>query len=245
MNNYEHFVTIVAGNNPDELMKRYIKGETEYATVKKEDAHRLKENHINMAKAYLNTDVTEFEKLELEDIIESLELMTDDEFFESLKEENDIDENGNVLIYDDSNIMVTSYNIGKNLSMPFITINGEETFQTLKKNIDWQKIHLKDKAYYERVWEITMEGSEPSNDDEMKIKRMMGNRQEYFSFFKNKETYASHCSAFWGYAFVSEETNWVELTPNKNQIDWVLGYYDTFIKPLPENTLLTIYECRK
>jgi hypothetical protein len=188
------------------------------------------------------------EKLELEDIIETLEGQTVSEFWEDYKEEQNIlaeDGEGNILVVDDSEIKCTSYNIGKHLSTPFILNDGQVVFQARNEDINWERNHLYDKAYYERVWELIMDNAEPANEDETKIKRTMGNQTEYFRFFGNKETYAIHSSAFWGYAFLSEETGWVELTPEKGQIEWVMNYYETFIKPLPKNTLLTIYECRK
>ena len=250
MENYNHFVVIAAGENPDELMKRYESGNEKTVVIYKEDAEKLRRQHIEMAKAYKEVDLNEFERLQIEDIIETLEEQTLEEFWNDFIAEQDVideDENGNITVLDDSSIKFSSYNIGKNLSAPFILKNGELSFQDKKGNVDWDRIHLfeSERLYYERVWEIVMDGEEPKNDDEMKIKRTMGNRKDYFSFFGDKYTYAAHCSAFWGYAFLSEETGWVELNPERHQIEWVLSYYEDFIKPLPENTLLTIYECRK
>ena len=73
----------------------------------------------------------------------------------------------------------------------------------------------------------------------------MKNRTMYFSKFKTKENYVIHSTAFWGYAFLSEKTGWKELEEHMNQFDWVSHFYDNFIKPLDENTLLTIFECKK
>lgn len=250
MENYNHFVAIVAGENPEELMSKYARDNVKTATIYIKDAETLRLKHIEMAKAYMNGNLNEFERLQLEDIIETLEEQTAEEFWKDYKEEQTIieeDEDGNIVVEDDSDVMFSSYNVGKNLSMPFITNDGQTSFQERVKNINWERIHLfpLDVEYYERVWEIVMDGDTPKDEKESKIKRTMGNQKDYFSFFGNKETYASHCSAFWAYAFLSEETGWVELSPNKEQIDWVLGYYDNFIETLPENTLLTVYECRK
>ena len=250
MENYNHFVVIVAGENPDELMKRYDSGDEKTVVFYKKDAEKLRGQHIEMAKAYREVELSEFEKLQIEDIIETLEEQTIEEFWEDFTSEQNVideDDEGNITVADDSNIKFTSYNIGKNLSAPFVLKDGRLSFQDKKENVNWERIHMfkLDFDYYCRVWEIVMEGDTPANDDEMKIKRNMGNRKDYFSFFGDKHTYAAHCSAFWGYAFVSEETGWVELTPEKHQVEWVLNYYEDFIKPLSDNTLLTIYECRK
>lgn len=247
MENYNHFVVIVAGENPDELMQQYLYDNSEIEILyKKEDAHKLKLQHIEMAKALLNNTDSEYEKMELEDIILTLNSQTDEEFFEDLADDYDIDEEGNIIGTSNENKFET-YNIGKNLSTPFILKDGRTKFQALKNDINWDRIHLfgMDMDFYRRVWEISVEGDTPQNDTEIEVKKNMGNKKSYFAFFGDKETYACHSSAFWGYAFLSEETGWIELTCDKSQIEWVMNYYDTFIKPLPENTLLTIFECRR
>lgn len=245
MENYNHFVTIVAGDNPEELMRQYLfDDENTQILYRKEDAHKLKLQHIQMAEALLKNCQDNYEKMDLEDIIIALKTQSDDEFFDDLSDEYDTDEDGNI-IGPINEAKFETYNIGKHLSTPFMLKDGELSFQERKKEIDWERIHLHDMFYYERVWDLAMTDAEPVNDQEVQIKKNMSNKKEYFSFFGNKETYAAHNSAFWGYAFLSEETGWVELDFDKNQLDWVTNYYDDFIVPLSEDTLLTIYECRR
>ena len=45
-------------------------------------------------------------------------------------------------------------------------------------------------------------------------------------------------------AFVSNETGWMEQA-DEDQEQWVLTFYDRFIKPLPETTQLKIYNFKK
>ena len=52
-------------------------------------------------------------------------------------------------------------------------------------------------------------------------------------------------TAFWGYAFLSEKTGWVELEDNEEQFKWVVNFYNKFIKPQSDDTLISIYECRR
>jgi hypothetical protein len=73
----------------------------------------------------------------------------------------------------------------------------------------------------------------------------MKNREGYFMKFGTRENYIVTSTAFWGYAFVSENIEWIEMEPHVNQFEWVSNYYDRFIKPLSNDTLLTIYECKK
>jgi hypothetical protein len=71
----------------------------------------------------------------------------------------------------------------------------------------------------------------------------MKNRIAYFENFKDKETYISWSTSFWGYAFV-DQNNWYDMDTEKmGQIEWVNSFYDKYIKKLPENTRITIYEC--
>ena len=247
MENYSHFVTIVAGENPVESIDKFKdKGENKLTLAYRyKDAELVKHTHTLMAKEYLKQVDSEFEKMELEDIIETLENQSIDEFWKDLSEEYEMDEDKN--LYTDKNLesKCSSYNIGKNLSLPFTLKDGTTSFQARKGDVDWEQMHLRDYDMYIRTWELAMEGEIPLNDIEKNIKKNMSNMRDYFMFFGDKETYASHCSAFWGYAFLDEEGWWTDLSFETNQIDWVLNYYEKFIEPLPNNTLLTVFECRK
>ena len=90
MENYNHFVVIAAGENPDELMKRYESGNEKTVVFYKKDAEKLRSQHIEMAKAYRQVELSEFEKLQIEDIIETLEEQTIEEFWEDFTSEQDV-----------------------------------------------------------------------------------------------------------------------------------------------------------
>ena len=62
--------------------------------------------------------------------------------------------------------------------------------------------------------------------------------------FETKDNYVMQSTAFWAYAFV-DENKWTELDETTSQFEWVKNFYDRFIKPLDDNTLLTILECKK
>lgn len=137
----------------------------------------------------------------------------------------------------------TAYEIGKWFSTPFFTKTGDERFQAKKGDIDWGHMHLHGQAIYGTAWELVMDGREPVNETEKTIYESMKNRKEYFSKYETKENYVASFTMFWGYAFLSEETGWLELEDNMDQYVWVTNFYDLFIKNLPDDTLLTIYEC--
>ena len=128
--------------------------------------------------------------------------------------------------------------------VPFITLDGNEVFQARKKDIDWNRIHLFGQEIYRRAWEMVMEKSEPMTDQEKNIFENMKNRTAYFEKFKDKKRYVTYATAFWGYAFV-DDNKWIDMDSEKDGYDWVSNFYERFIVPLDDNTLLTIYECRK
>jgi len=248
MADYDFFVTVVAGENPEDLMKDYDKNlEVEpYIVYKYEDAQLIKDRYLSICKALLeNGDLDENEKKGIEITIEEAENMDAEDFYFDYTQDYNLDpKTGDAISNKNKNGKWSSYQLGKLFSIPFKTLNGQETYQARKKDIDWSKMHLDGQEIYERAWELVMDKRPPINTHEEKIYENMKNRTGYFSKFGNKENYVINSTAFWGYAFLSEKTGWTQLEDNMNQFDWVSSYYDNFIVPLEDNTLLTIYETR-
>ena len=73
----------------------------------------------------------------------------------------------------------------------------------------------------------------------------MKDKQAYFEKFETKENYITSNTAFWGYAFLSDITGWLDAEDIEDQFVWMSNFYDLYIKNLPDDTLLTIYECKK
>ena len=92
---------------------------------------------------------------------------------------------------------------------------------------------------------MVMEKSKPETDYEALIYDNMKDKITYFEKFETKENYVISNTAFWGYAFVSESKGWMDASEVESQFVWMNNFYDLFIKNLPDNTLLSIYECRK
>ena len=249
MADYNFFVTIVAGENPNDLMTIYDKNlkVEPYIVYKYEDANLLKRRYINICKSLLNNkkNLSDDEITDINTIITETEEMDDDDFYFDYVSEYSLDNNGNAIATTNKNGKWSSYQEGKLFSVPFITFDGREVFQARKKEIDWSKMHLAGQEIYKRAWEMVMENSKPQNDYEQNIYDNMKNRTMYFEKFENKNNYVVHSTAFWGYAFLSEQTGWKELEENMNQYNWVANFYDNFIVPLDDDTLLTILECRR
>jgi len=244
---FRHFVVIVAGDNPEGQMLPYDnKKEVEpYVVYKYSDAQILKDKYMQMYEALLAGDeLSEDEKKEVQEEYNEIKDESPTELFFEITEGYDYDnETGDAISKKNPNGKWKSFNLGKFFCVPLITNNGDEVYQARKKDIKWDSMHLNGQEVYARAWEMVMEGSEPQNETEKLIYENMKNRVVYFQKFGTKENYVVSSTAFWGYAFLSEKTGWVELEDNVSQFDWVSNYFDRFIKPLPEDTLLTIYEC--
>lgn len=247
---YQHFVCIAVGENPETLMGEYDKNKKvePYVVYKYKDAAKLKEKYVEYYEAILNNkDASKsFEEDTLRETIDELKAMDDIDFYSDLTEGYTLDaKTGDALSTENPNGKWSSYQIGKVFSIPFLTKDGREVFQAKKSDIDWPKIHLAGKDIYERAWDMVMEGSEPTNDYETQIYENMKDKTAYFQKFETKENYIISNTAFWGYAFVSEKTGWIEASETDDQFTWMSNFYDLFIKNLDEDSLLTIYECRK
>jgi hypothetical protein len=246
---YQHFVCIVAGDNPDDLIRKYSKllKEGEYVVYHYKDAHVIKQKYIQAYEDVLEKYPNYELKTEIQATIDDLRTISDDEFYASLTAEYKKDEKTNdALSTENRNGKYTFCNIGKVLSVPFLTKDGREVFKIKKNEVDWDNMHLNGGYVYSRVWEMVMENSEPKDNHEQVLYDNMKDKIPYFNKFETKENYITSNTAFWAYAFLSEETGWVDaISENTNQFEWMSNYYDKFIKNLPDDKLLTIYECHK
>lgn len=246
---YNHFVAIVAGDNPEVLMSPYDKNiETEPRVVYKYvDAEKLRDQYIRVYKSITaSKEIPEGPfKEDAKDKLEIIQSQSPYDFYFDLTEDYEKDEKtGDAITRENPDGKWSTYRMGKLFSIPFVLNDGTETFQARKGEINWELMHLHGGEIYERAWEMVMEGSEPVNDYERQIYDNMKARTTYFEKFGSKENYVLGNTAFWGYAFVSKN-GWLELEDDMDQFVWVRNFYETFIDPLPDDTLLTIYECNK
>lgn len=244
---YNFFTAIVAGEKPEDIINEYDKNKTvtPYVVYHYKDAHNLKNIYVDSCKDELNENgISDSEKDVINDEINYVNSLSDDEFFDYFTVEYDLDNEGNAVTDKNKKGKYSYHQIGKMFCVPFITLDGNEVFQARKKDIDWNRIHLFGQEIYRRAWEMVMEKSEPMTDQEKNIFENMKNRTAYFEKFKDKKRYVTYATAFWGYAFV-DDNKWIDMDSEKDGYDWVSNFYERFIDPLDDNTLLTIYECRK
>lgn len=243
---YRHFVCIVAGDNPDELMAQYDKNKKvePYVVYQYSDAEKLRQKYIESYQAMLNDDSEEYDKEYIKDTILDLSEMSADDFYYDITEGLSIDpDTGNAMSDVNKDGKWSYCNIGKMFSVPFLTKDEREVFQARKGDIDWDKIHLSNSYIYERAWDMVMNDSKPENDYEQQIYDNMKDKVAYFKKFETKENYVISNTAFWGYAFLSDKTGWMEASEYDDQFVWMANYYNLFIQNLSDDTLLTIYEC--
>jgi len=246
---YNHFVALVAGDNPEVLMSPYDKNmRTEPRVVYRyADAAKLRDHYLKVYRAITSSDTVPEGpfKEDARDKLAVIESQTPEEFYLDLTEDYERDkETGDALTTENPDGKWSSYRLGKLFSIPFVLNDGTETFQARKGDINWELMHLHGGEIYGRAWEMVMEGSEPANDHERQIFENMRARTAYFEKFGTKENYILVNTAFWAYAFVTKD-GWLELEEDMDQFQWVGRFYETFIDPLPDDTLLTIYECVK
>ena len=248
MDDNRFFNVVVAGNNHKELMDKYdgsIKVEP-YVAYKFDEIDKHRKMKVQYLEAALNQieDKESYEYEYLESELNDIQQMDDIDFFLYISDGCEIDEKtGNAISTMNLNERFDFCNIARRFAKPFILKDGTESYSAKKKDIDWKQVHLSDKEAYEIAWDTVMGHKKPKTKEEKLIYDNMKERTRYFSVFGDRETYIKANTAFWGYAFLSERTGWVELDNKTPQFEWVSDFYDRFIKPLPDNTLLTLYEC--
>lgn len=242
----DFFEVLVAGDNPTELIKPYDdKIEVdEYIVYKFKDAKKIKQKRLDVYKSIIDTNVSPGITNYYKEEYTELSKMGDEDAYFYLTSEYDYDNEGNAVSTKSPKGKYTFFQKGKLFSVPFITVDGREVYQAKKGEIDWLKMHLHGGEIYRTAWEMVMEGKKPKNEYEENIYKNMKERTAYFQNFGTKENYVIYSTAFWAYAFVDKK-DWYELEETMNQYEWVANFYEKFINPLPDDTLLTIFECKK
>ena len=96
---------------------------------------------------------------------------------------------------------------------------------------------------YERTWEMCVEGLEPVSDVDRQVYENMKDKGDYFENFNGKDEYVSSCCSFWAFAFLNEADIWIDADDCPvSQFEWMSTFYDRFIKHLPDDTELTVFE---
>jgi len=250
---------LVVGDNPDTKAMEFSadKKVEKYVKYKFADAGKMREKQLKSLEAILTSDTIKLSNLQkqvYENLYQSTSEEDDEQFFDNITYGMEIDEEtGDAYstvnpkakyqyqkCYDNSLVKTGQES---EFSNPFTLKNGSKRYSAKKFDIDWNKMHMSNTRVYEAAWELCVEGRDPETELEETIKKNMENRVSYFANFKNKEEYVIHSCAFWCYGIVIDG-QYHELDYRTSDKKWISEFYERFIKPLPEDILLTIYEAR-
>lgn len=159
--------------------------------------------------------------------LQDIEEMTDEEYFEEVTKGMEYDENGNAITNINPNgKYIDLFEPSILTAMPLKDVY----FKCKVSELYPYKMNVIQQKKYEERWNDIMAG-----DYAPMVKENLINR------YGDKETYLKVMTEPMFYnAFVSEETGWVEQS-DEDQIQWVINFRERFIKNLPEDTKLKVY----
>lgn len=248
--NSRFFSVMVIGDNHADIMKKYDKHlEVEpYVKFKYLDAEKYQKREITalekMKQAFQDRKIDPHVSEWINSKLKHVKEISSFEYYKEITEGMYYDENGNALSEENKDGKYDTCRIGKHFSIPLKLKDGTETFSARNKDIDWESMHMCNSSVYEAAWELCVENREPENSQEETIKTKMGDKETYFSNFKNKEEYVNYNSAYWNYAFI-DSSSWkdIDSETNGDSQKWINDFYDTFVATLNDDDLVTIYEC--
>ena len=248
MDELRHFNVLVVGENPEEIILKYDSN-LKVAPYVKYEYSRAGEYH----KSYLKSLNVLLKKLKKEDAdeediklleaeIKDIEHIMPEDYYFELTAGLELDQEGNAYTTENPDGKFILHRLAGFFALPFILNDGREVYSAYKNEIDWSKIHLANQRPYEVAWDTVVEEKTPNGEEEHAIYENMKNRLHYFSNFESREHYIAASTAFWTYAYV-DGNGWIEIDNKRPQFEWVINFYDRFVKPLPDNAKLTLYEC--
>lgn len=257
---------MVVGENPNELIKKYDLDTKvpPYIKLKRSDAEKARQMHLKFIKEILTSNkivLTDRQREVYKNIYLDIQEMDDGEYFEqSTMGCTYDDETGDALTTVNPNAFyqhainpqkrLDATNEESDFINPFILLpeegeeEGEVISYTAKKcEIDWKRMHLWNTELYERAWDLCVNDDEPQNEQEILIKKNMKERIDYFDNFADKEAYVSHSCSFWCYGYL-DENGYKELDYTISDKEWVKTYYERFVQPITDNTIISLYFVR-
>jgi len=243
------FTVLVVGDDPESLMAKYDKAlkVKPYIKYKYLDAEKLKKNAIKMLSSVVeNADKFAMSNYQLDYLKERLKAingMSTFEYYRTITDGLYYDDEGNALSEENPEGKWDKYNIGKNFSYPFKLKDGKESYQAQVGDIDWDSIHMNVDAVrmFEIIWALVVDDDDPSDEEEVNIKKNWITKKNYLSNFSNVDQFVAHNCAYWCYAYL-DENGWKDVDDEGDELKWVSNFFDRFIKPLKDGTKVTIYE---
>jgi hypothetical protein len=257
---------MVVGDNADELIKKYdLDTKVEpYVKLKRSDASKAQNKHLCLIESILNSKditLTDKQREAYKQLYLDIKVMDEAEYFEHMTEGCTYDEEtGDAMSTINPNAYyqhainpqkrLDATNEEHDFANPFILkpLEGEKEGEVIsyvaqKTEIDWNRMHMYNTKIYERAWEMCVDGDNPKDCQEEIIKKNMQNRIDYFDKFDTKEDYVMHSCSFWCYGYL-DKNGYKELDHTISDKEWVKTYYDSFVKPIKDNELISLYVVR-
>lgn len=250
---------LIIGNDHEKIAKKYSQDTKvgEYIYARYNDKDKLRQNVLNKLEEIISSpNISEQYLKVIKNKFLDIKEMSDFDYFLEATKGCHYDENtGDALSCENPNahykyekcyqkLLLKYGDDGEGtFSNPFYLKDGSKSYSAYKKDIDWKRMHLYNTALYESAWDIVINGKKPQNSEEEIIQKNMSNKTRYFSNFKNKEEYVKYSCSFWCYG-VATEDYYKELDDREGSQKWINSFYDDFIVPLSDDTLLTIYEAK-
>lgn len=248
---------LVIGDNHKEIAAKYsLDTKVEpYIRYKFDDAESLHIKYLKVLESMIKNAQETNQKLadKYKDMYDEYREMDDFEYYQQLTFGCKYDENGDAWSTEnplaeyqyekcyDKRIRQDQRNEAS-FSVPFILKDGTKAYSALMGEIDWDKNHMYNTEIYQSAWDICVNNKTPVTEEEKLIKQNFARRNDYFSNFKSADEYIKHNCSFWCYGIATEEK--YICADKDNAIDWTTNFYNKFIKCLPDNERLSIYEIK-
>jgi len=246
---FDYISVLVIGPNSDEQMSKFdemAEVNEPYVLYKYSDIKKYRNIQINVCKEYLKNIKSQQEKESVINRMSELKSISDEEFYSRLGELHQFDAEKNIISTDNPHgRWITCEQGGRIFSKFLVNLNGQYISTGKKFDIDWPRIHFDkhETQKYSRTWELCVDKAKCVTPEDMIITNNMSKYPEYFKNFKSKDDYIKYTCSFFTNAVVLNG-EWFDME-NQDSYEWITTYYDRFIKPLSEDSLLTIYECTK
>ena len=243
------YSVLVVGNNPVELMGDYSAGKKvePYVKYRYEDAKTLQENAIKLLNVlidgYKEKGFSEFQRDYFKNNLDQFSSMSSFEYYTMLTEGMQYDKDGNAISDENPEGKWALYEVGKDKSPSFILKDGTESKKTRYGEVDWIRTHLNPDAgkQFKTAWELMVDGREPVDEEENRLKKNWEAGKMYFNNFKTADEMILFNTSFWTYAYLDKD-GWIDVDTEKDSSEWVVGFYDRFLAKLGEDELMTVFE---
>ena len=244
------FNVLVIGDDPIEKMKKFDKNlhVEPYIKFRYLDAEKMQKSTIKVMTDFIKNQ----ERLKLSDgvitylkeRVRAIASMKPFDYYRVITANMRYDENGNALSTENPNGKWAFCNhTPTDFAMPFTLKDGTKSFQAKKGDINWNVMHMYNTELYTITWDLIHGDREPQNKQEENIIENAKGMDGYYSRFKDGEELAAYSCSYWNYA-VTDGEKWEDLDDHPDTMEWVKKFYNKFIKKLPDDTLLTIFECK-